>query len=309
VTLYLLFVDTGRLLDAITTVSAKSYAIALGFASVVLFLNGVRWAVFVRSSRFPHSLATLIRIRLIAQGLNAFLPGGVIGDGLQVFLITRNPKLSGPRALSSVLLDRMVALFVLLAVLGSTLGNSFPGISAGVVVTIAAVCVAVPFIVMFLLLKFESYIAGFNGSIRQILMFGVRMAFEIKKAIKKPKILSLAALLAFLGNLLTVGILWQLANEFAVVPFGFMVPLVSVIVFLTLIPFTFSGLGVREAAIFAGLEGFGVSLEQAVAISFIWLTVTILTNLIYSGLAVLFSPEPETIGKIYQHFIKLRNET
>jgi glycosyltransferase 2 family protein len=292
-----LFIDHEQFLHAIVTISGKSYFAAFALASFTLFLNGLRWAFIVISSGFPHSIATLIRIRLIGQGLNVFLPGGVIGDGLQVFFIARTPRLSGAKAFSSIVVDRLIAFFVILAVLGATLGNSFPSLSSGTILLVATACLATLIIGLFSLLKLEIHIMKLKGVISSILIFGTRMAREISSALKKPSVVVKASILALAGHLSSVGMLWLIVNEYADVPFGMMVPLVSMIVFLTLIPFTFAGLGVREAALFAGLEGFGVSFEEAVAVSVVWLSVSLLSNAIYASISIYLSPDPETIGK------------
>jgi glycosyltransferase 2 family protein len=302
-----IFIDHEQFLHAIATVSGKSYFAAFALASVALFLNGFRWAYIVVSSGFPHSIATLVRIRLIGQGLNVFLPGGVIGDGLQVFFIARTPRLSGAKAFSSIVVDRLVAFFVILAVLGATLGNSFPYLSSSTIILAATTSLVTLIIALFSLLKLEIHIMKLKGFLRSIMIFGTRMAREISNATKKPAVIVKASILALAGHLSSVGILWLIVNEYAIVPFDIMVPLVSMIVFLTLIPFTFAGLGVREAALFAGLEGFGVSFEEAVAVSVVWLSVSLLSSAIYASISIYLSPDPETIGKAVRQIKKINS--
>jgi len=299
-------VDTAQFLDALSIISAESIIIALGLESTALCLNGIRWSVFVRSSGFPHTLKTLVRIRLVAQGLNMFLPGGVIGDGLQVLFITRKSRLSGARAVTTILLDRLTAFFVILSVLGATVGNTIPGMTVGIIAMVAGGFVVVLVAGIFILLKLESRIAGIDGIFNRILMFMVNMARETGKAAKKPVILVKASLLSLMGHSTAIIVLWLLVNEFANVPFIFMVPLVSFLAFLTLVPFTFTGLGLREAALFAGLQGFGVTIEQVVAISVVWLLVSLICHATCGGLAVIMSPEPEAAGKVIQHLKQLK---
>jgi glycosyltransferase 2 family protein len=301
------FVDPAQFANAITETSPKAYVAAFGLASVVLFLNGLRWGALARSSGFPHKISTLVRVRLIAQGLNAILPGGIIGDGLQVFLITRKPGLSGARAFTSIVMDRLVALFVILTVLATTLNNTYPDLTTGVIAAVIASCSFVLVIGVMALLKFESYIHKNIRFLERGFRFLVRMAKEFSKAAKKPFVIVGVSILAFGGHLMTVGVVWLLVNQYTEVPFAIMLPVTSILVFLTLVPFTISGLGVREAALFAGLESYGISLEESVAISVIWLSITLLSVCLYAGLAVVSGPNPENIGEIYRQIRKIRN--
>jgi glycosyltransferase 2 family protein len=301
------FVDPAQLLDAILATSPKVFLAAFGLASATLFLNGFRWATLARSSGFPHTVATLIRVRLIAQGLNTFLPGGLIGDGIQVFFITRKPGLSGARAFTSIVADRIIALFVILIVLGATLNNTFPVLTTSAISTIFLACLFILVSGVVVLLKFESYIQKYTRFLARFLRFLVRMAKEFSKAAKKPFVIINASILALTGHLMTVSVLWLLANQYSDVSFSIMLPLASIIVFLTLVPFTISGLGVREAALFAGLKSSGISLEESVAISVVWLAIALLSTCLYAGLAVISSPNPENIGKIYHQIKKIKN--
>jgi glycosyltransferase 2 family protein len=294
----LLFVDSDSLIDALSTLTFQVFAYAVLLGTTVLVLNSLRWAIIVKAARFPHSFRNLILVRLVAQGLNAFLPGGVLGDGLQIFLITRKASVSAARALSTVFFDRMIALFVILTVLAFTIGDTLPEMLDTKTVVFALVaCMAVISGGVYVLLKFQFQLTALKGWTGKIMVFGLRFAKEIRKAISNPGILIICASLSFVGHLISVAMLWYLVNVFAEVTFSFMIPLISMVVFVTLVPLTFLGIGLREAALFAGLKQFGFSLEEAVAVSLIWLSITLLTNGVLTGAVILMSSEPEAVKK------------
>jgi glycosyltransferase 2 family protein len=292
------FVDIENLAKALLSVDPGPLLTAFGLASVVLFVNGFRWALFVRASGFPHSIKSLILIRLIAQGLNAFLPGGVIGDGLQVFMITRRTRVSAAKALTTIVIDRFVALVVNLILLALTIGNSFPHfLSTEATILILVACITVASMGIIILLRFDERISGISGFPAKILKFSLRIAKEFRKALRKPIVLLKCTGLSAVGHLISVGILWQLVNMYFDISFSVMIPLVSMVVFVTLIPLTFMGVGVREAVLYAGLKQFGFTLEEVVAVSLIWLSITLLSNAIFTGCALVLSPEPQSIER------------
>jgi glycosyltransferase 2 family protein len=291
------------LLIALNTVTPQSLVFAIVLISATLFINGLRWAIFVKASGFPHSLKTLILIRLIAQGVNNFLPGGIVGDGLQIVMITRKSSASAARALTTILIDRLVALFVILSVLMLTLGNTFPNmLETETVIAVFAGCFLIIALGISTLLKFQVRLMALKGFIGKAANFVLRSAREVVKTIRKPVTLAKCAVLSLVTHLFSIGVLWNLVNVYNEVPYSFMIPLVSMVVFVTLIPFTFMGVGVREAALFAGLQQFGFSLEEAVAVSVLWLSVTLISNAIFTGLAIFLSPEPAAIRQTINRF-------
>jgi glycosyltransferase 2 family protein len=299
----LYFVDIDSLLIALSTVTLSPLLAAFALTSMTLFINGFRWAILVRASGFPHSLKTLILIRLVAQGLNVFLPGGVVGDGLQVFMITRKSSVSAARALTTILIDRLIALFVILTVLALTLGTAFPDmLKPRSVVLTMIVCFFVISGSVYTLLKFQIRLVKLKGFAGKLMAFALRSAKEVAKTFKKPVVFTKCSILSLVGHFLSIGVLWNLVNVYNEVPFSFMIPLISMVVFVTLIPFTFMGMGVREAALFTGLQQYGFSLEEAVAVSLIWLAISLFCSAIFAGIAIVLSPEPVAIQKIIKRF-------
>ena len=118
----LYFLDFENIGEGFSSIQPKNIYISFGLSIIVLIATSIRWWIFVHAARFPHKFWVSVRVRLIAQFLNLIVPSGVVGDGLQVFLVSRRPRLSGPLALATIIIDRIVALFAVVLVLVLTAG-------------------------------------------------------------------------------------------------------------------------------------------------------------------------------------------
>ena len=245
-----------------------SVAIAVAVAALVLIISSIRWWIFVRAANFPHGLGVAVRVRLIAQLLNLIIPSGVVGDGLQVFLVSRRPRLSGPKALATILVDRLVALFTVALLLFMTawlLGDEMADLVYSVILAVGfAVFV---FALGVLLSRKLDWMQLPAGRLSSILKFVTGTFQEIGAFKNAFTSLTLALILAVIGILGTTAIAWFLMSGMVEVSFLQLLPTFCLVMLSSFVPATFSGLGVREWIFFANLKAFGMSLEESVALS------------------------------------------
>jgi uncharacterized protein (TIRG00374 family) len=277
------FLDFGKIGEGFARVQFDSIAIAVVVSAFVLIVASIRWWIFVRAARFPHRLGVAVRVRLIAQLLNLIIPSGVVGDGLQVFLVSRRPRLSGPKALATILVDRLVALFTVALLLLMTawlLGDDMADLVYGVIVAVG-IGGLVFFVVVWLSRKMN-WLQFSSGRLKSILKFLAGTLREVGFYRGALSSLGLTFFLAVVGILASTAIAWFLMSDMANVGFIQLVPTFCLVMLSSFVPATFSGLGVREWIFFANLKAFGMSLEESVALSLTLFGVLALTAALLS---------------------------
>jgi uncharacterized protein (TIRG00374 family) len=274
----LYLIDFDQIGDGFSRIRLQNIYMACGFSGVALLLASVRWYLFVRAARFPHGFWVSVRVRLVAQLFNLVIPSGVVGDGLQVFLVSRRPRISGPLALATILADRLMALFSVAMVLLLTawlLGDSMSDLVYGTIVS-SGIGILVVAAVVFGSQKFKR-LDQINGRLKPAIRFiaeTLRAVGEFKDAYST---LLLSWGLAVIGILSNTAIAWVLLPGLAEVQFWQLVPTFCLVMLSAFVPATFSGMGVREWILFVNLKDYGLSLEEAVVLSLTLFAVLTLT--------------------------------
>jgi glycosyltransferase 2 family protein len=277
------FLDIGKIGDGLSRLDAGKIVWACCISAVVLLVASIRWWIFVRAARFPHGFWVSVRVRLVAQLFNIVVPSGLVGDGLQVFLVSRRPKLSGPLALATIVSDRIVALVAVLLMLLST-AWMLPGETAGVVYgTLMTLGLVLAMFVAALLLtqKFQSRRLS-AGRFTSILRFFWETTRAVATFRNRSGHILVALFLAFLGVLGNSAIAWFLISDLADIQYWTMIPTFCLVMLSNFVPVTFSGMGVREWIFFANLKSFGLSLEESVALSLVLFGVLAVTAALMS---------------------------
>ena len=290
---FFLFVDTGEMVRSFRRIGGESFLLAMFCTTTALFLGGVRWFVYLRGAGFPHKFAAAVRIRLIGQGLNIAMPGGVVGDGLQVFLISRRPRLSGAKAFATVVADRLTALVLVLGVVILSL----PAIAArwpGVLWLLGAIVGGLALLAGAGLVFRMARVAPVKvwRPIAKLLQFGGVMLRTLADLAHQPRVFLSALLVSVASHSAITAAVWLIAARLGDVSYIYMIPVVSLVLITTVVPITVSGLGVREAVFFLVLGPLGFSLEDAVVISLVWFAATIIPAVSLAVIATMLSPEP-----------------
>ena len=97
---------------------------ALGFCSFAVLLTMIRWHLLVRALEIPVRLTGSLRIAMLGYLFNLAPAGIVGGDVLKAVLLCRSketPKGSTAKAFASVVLDRILGLYMLFVVASITI--------------------------------------------------------------------------------------------------------------------------------------------------------------------------------------------
>jgi uncharacterized protein (TIRG00374 family) len=240
-------------------------AIGLGILIVQTAVAAIRWHSILRSLRLPMPIWAVVQIFYVMAFLNSFLPAGLGGDTLRVWLLRRNaPDIM--TAVNSVLIDRLVAVFALLIaavavqpLMWLQVRNSFLLVA---IVCSALSMIAAIYAVIFIVPRIQWPIFGRLMPMLKTVSRDLRLVFLDITA------LSTTFVSAFAANLLLVGAACALAYG-AGVDVGFLTWLVvmPVVLLVTALPISVGGWGTREIAMVYMLGLFGVPSDLAAAVS------------------------------------------
>lgn len=102
--------------EVLRTVDRTYLAGAFLSVGAGFFIASYRWYVLLHHIRVPLALSVVLRLALIGQFFNLFVPGGVGGDLIKMFYLRKEAGDRFAEAALTVLLDRIVGLVGLLLV-------------------------------------------------------------------------------------------------------------------------------------------------------------------------------------------------
>lgn len=288
--------------------SAAFVCFGLGF-----FLAAYRWYLLLGHIEVNLSLSIVLRLALIGQFFNLFVPGGVGGDLIKMYYLKKESKERFPEAVLTVLLDRIIGLvgLLLVALLAIALSPELfkepsPKMQAILLVVllagIGALAVAILFLAWPLLAKFGHLAARFTSKLPEKLariLERIAQSFTLLRS--SPLVVAMLLGLAMLGHL---------SATFATVAIGYGVGGVEKLTFscyllvtqlanlVAAVPLTPGGLGGRDLAMSFLLGLCGAEPSAQGAIPLVTTTLLILWS-IAGGLALLWEkralpdePEP-----------------
>jgi uncharacterized membrane protein YbhN (UPF0104 family) len=241
---------------------------ALGFLLSGTLISGLalRWQIFLRQQKIDLPFGTVLSLTWAGQFFNSFLPGSTGGDLVKIYEVCRLHAGRSAAAITSVILDRLSALVVLLIFaavafflepipLSELLSGRISTISLwwlGAIMTLAVVVVWILARAMLFrprLNKLQQTVAGAVRNLRPNTAVAVLLALVIHSL----NFLSLYFLAKSLG--LTVS-------------FGQILLIMPVVLLLLMLPITINGHGLREVLFIAYFTRLGVHLGQDHAIAY-----------------------------------------
>jgi uncharacterized membrane protein YbhN (UPF0104 family) len=261
----------GKVLSMLRDINPISFGAAVFIYLFCQIIASIRWRLFLMDRL---ALVRLFRLYLLGSFFNTFLPGLVGGDAVKAYYLYRESG-KGTQAMASVFMDRYIGFCSLMA-----LGLFFYPVALKYItgtwvqwlLPLIVLCFITASVVIFGLrfgrsIQFLEDIYGYLHSYRR--KSGVILkAFLLSVAIQLFMILSVYILALGLGQTLPL------------LPFLVFFP---IIVTVSTIPISISGLGIREAAFVLLLGMLEVEPDAATAISFAWFL-----SMVTGGLAGLY---------------------
>ncbi len=263
--LYIIFKKAGidRISAVIGTVNPVFFLAASLTYLFGQFVSSIRWWVLLPDDIKPEglSISRLYGLYLMGSFFNNILPGIVGGDALRVYYLYKD-DIRGASAFGSVFADRYIGYCALI-----TLGIlSIPFVSDRL--STPRVVIAVPAMALVFI-------------VASIVLFGVRWGHRFKSvrgfydyilALKKaPRRLFYAYLLSIVIQVAAITsvffVMQSLKVDVNMIELFFFMPLVITI---SSIPVSISGLGLREGSFVVLLSMVGIGSDVATAISLLW---------------------------------------
>jgi uncharacterized protein (TIRG00374 family) len=290
----------GFKLDELPTYLAEANKVLLVAAFFVFYLGfplrGLRWAILIRGTGFRLKVRDSTEIILISWLVNCLVPAK-LGDVYRAYLLKINSPVSLSRTFGTVFIERILDLFAIV-VLGLLFG--FISFRKGLppqVQVVFAVGVVVVIVLAIGLLTMRNF--GRRIIVRLPLPHRVVEFYDRFE----EGVFSATTLRALPGLVVLTGLIWTtealrlylvvLAMGFSDVQLGpsgaFFVALTGSL--LTAVPFTPAGIGVVEAGVVGVLTLiYNVPPTEALAIVLVDRAISVLSIIVFGGIAYLFSP-------------------
>lgn len=252
------------------------------FGALLLFLSGslvraFRWGSLVWALGVEVSWWRLVTLYFVGAFFSLFLPTGVGGDAVKMYELSRNDHRAAA-AISSVLVDRFLGLFVLFAIALLALAGGYELVASQVRILIVVVFVGSLAGVALLLQRTWMETWGRRLGVDRLLG-RIKILRELYESLH---LYGLAALLKATAASVVWNVVLILGYYFLGLAVGLDLPLwyylllVPIISALLMVP-SVGGLGVREGATVILFKQVGVDESQALALALAYL-VTLLAN-------------------------------
>lgn len=239
------------------------------------YFSTLRWQLLVPS---PIGARRLFSMYMIGAFFNAYLPGGIGGDAVKAYYLSRELAAAGGHskaapleapltlAIASVFMDRYIGFGTLLVI---NLGVLPFGISylqrASSVVPLLWV---IPVIVVLFVL---SSLALFKFRLGQRIGFLARAYQYVHTYAAKGSTIAKAVLYSAALQILVIASVYLLAQGLSLsVSFLALLIFVPIIIVFSMIPVSIAGIGLREGAFVFLLGALGVPPEKAITLSLLW---------------------------------------
>jgi uncharacterized protein (TIRG00374 family) len=258
--------------------------LAVSVLLLAYYIICTRWAVLLRTHHPHYRTASLFRPFLVATWFNNIMPSATGGDLIRSYYIYRYNR-DAVSALSPVITERVIGLFVLLAinVLAIAATQSVKVVTPALWTLLTMLLMAM--LVGLLLVAIPQTYWPLHRLLERMsrfraIAFLLRLGEATHGYLKRPGVMLKVILSTIVGQLLAITIYQILAIGLELqVPFDVMLVVVPLALMASALPISIGGMGVRELAAVGLFTRFGVDATDAAAIALIFIPVVILASL------------------------------
>ncbi|MGD8473703.1 MAG: lysylphosphatidylglycerol synthase transmembrane domain-containing protein [Anaerolineae bacterium] len=263
----LLTQDLNQVLQLLTSLDWLPFVISLLLFLLGSFVRAYRWGSLVWALGIKASWARLTGLFFVGTFYNLFLPTGLGGDAVKMYELSREDG-DAASAVSSVLVDRFLGLFILLAMALLVLAGSHQlvrrDVRAVIVIGFFGCLLGV------LLLLQRTWIEGWGrrlGLDRLLGRFKILRQLYGSIHLYGTAALARATMASVVWNLILILVYYLIGLSVGVdLSIGYYLLFVPVISVLLVVP-SVGGLGIREGATVLLFSRVGVSETQALALA------------------------------------------
>ncbi len=278
-------VDRSRVAQNLGEIEARRLVLLVLICWGGQLLCAQRWRLFAASLGMHGSYRGFAQMYLVGMLFNIGLPSLIGGDVVKAYIVSRKSGKPLQSGLASTLQDRAAGLFSL-TIYGSAAILSQPltwrGVPLGSVYVAVWVCLL---LALWLVWKGENTYRRFvEREPKSVLQKLVRAVADFHQALVVmrldwPRALQIAAL-SFINSALVLWIYQQIAvatgNAVGLIEFAALFPLINL---LTMLPVSFSGIGIREWAYVEAFSLLGIPADRALIVALSTSALVIVVNL------------------------------
>lgn len=262
----------------------RPFLLALLLYTLGSFIRAYRWGALVWALGARASFGRLARLYFVGAFFSLFLPTGVGGDAIRMYELSRDTGSAAP-AISSVLMDRFLGLFVLFAIALLALIGSHQLVAPEIRLLIGAV-----FLILLLGVGLLFQRTWAEAWARRLGLDRLLGRFQILKELYSSihrygsAALLRATAASLVWNLILVLSYYLLGLavgiDLVLGPYFLLIPVISA---LLMVP-SLGGLGIREGGTVFLFGQVGVPEAQALALAFSYDVLLVITGLIGAGI-------------------------
>jgi glycosyltransferase 2 family protein len=283
VVVLLRFIDVTTLIDALAEANPLLVLLALAWLFIDRIIMAYRWRILLCAKSISIPLLQLTKIYFIGSFWGLFLPSNLAPDVVRVYLAARTWAHGTSDMFSSVLIDRVIGLAVLMGLAGGavlTLALSQQTIlkpSASVIILAASLCFPLMFWLWPKLPAPEAFSCGFAGRVGEQIRRLYASCHSYRQARASLVWVILLAFVSHAGAILMVYALsMALSLQVGAIYFFVFIPLITV---STMLPISLGGIGVQEGAFAYFFSLAGMPLAGALALSLLLRVLSIVASL------------------------------
>lgn len=276
--------DLSYLTKTILSISLKSSLTISALYILGQAISSLKWRIFIQSAGLNRNLPTIVKAYFFGMFVNTMAFGTLGGDLARS--VALKPK-EGEKALSfsTVLADRVHGLFVLLC-LGTISALVFhPKFIEELPTFLLPTGILLIGLAWYFFPIISTKIFKNNEKLNKLLSL-FSAAFS-----KNPSSLITASLISFFFHSLQIFIQFLIAKELKMpVSLQYLFVVVPIINFLSSLPISINGIGIREASSLFFFIPLGIEKNVAIAFAALWIVMTTIVGLL-SGLVVFSSKD------------------
>lgn len=251
---------------------------ALGLMLIQLMGLTLRWGIITRALQAPVTFGTGLRLVFIGMFFNQTLPSSIGGDAVRIWEGHRSAGLPMGAAFNGVLLDRFVALGVLLLIVALTLPQLMGIIHSPAVAWSVGLMLAAALVGFLVLLNMDRMPKGLLAwKVARVL---ARLSADGRRVFLCPRVTPRTVLISAAIHGMSALVIYVLAHGLGIpLALWHCLVLVPPIILITTLPISMAGWGVREGAMVVALGYVGVSSQDALTISVLFGLAAVLAGL------------------------------
>lgn len=273
-------------MDVVSTISSLDPVVYSAMFFVFLFnvlLSSLRWKLLLRVQGIDAGLVELYQYYLIGSLSTLFLPSSVSGDLIKVNKITNEYTKQKIEGVNATMFDRFLGFVALVVILVVAFPFSPFGEEVALGVIIVSVITMLLFVTGFLVVNRGMRLVPLSDDLveRYRIDGMIRLATATGEYVRAPVRLALALLLSIVFHLLGVLNYFLAFTAIGVdVPFRSLLVAVPTLRFLTALPLSVGGIGVREAGLLAFLSPVGIDASEVLSFSVVSYSVSLIITLL-----------------------------